>query len=433
LNVKLPFKAVIFKVNDGMEIKSTVRIQYTTPERMGIQKKKLAQIDSIAKKGINDKCYPGCRIIALKDGKVFYDKSFGNHSYGSSEKVNFNTIYDVASVTKISATALALMKLHGERKLDVNKKFGDYLPECRGTNKEDLILSEVMTHQSGLPAWIPFYKRSLGAKGTYKPGYYSDDFSKEYPYRVREGLYSAKTIKDTVYSQILNCNIKDKGKYLYSDLGYYLHQRIIEKMCNLTLDSFLTKFFYLPLGLQTIGYKPYRRFSKDKIAPTENDKEFRKSLLRGDVHDQGAALLGGVAGHAGIFSNANDLAVIMQMLLNKGTYGGERFLDSNSVKLFAWKNFYVGNRRGLCFEKPDPDRKKEGPVTAECSLESFGHSGFTGTFVWADPKNQLIYIFLSNRVHPDATSNKLFSSGIRPKIHKLLYEAIANTKPPFDN
>ena len=433
VNGKLPVSSGIFPLNTGIETASPVRIQYVNPEQMGIQKKKLDQIDSLAKKGISDKCYPGCRILALKDGKVFYDKSFGNYRYGQSEKVDYHTIYDLASVTKISATALALMRLHGEGKLDVTKKFGDYLPECYGTNKSDLTLCEVMTHQAGLPAWIPFYKKSLTEKGVYRSGYYSENFSEEFPFRVRDGMYVTKTIRDSIINQILKCELKHRGKYLYSDLGYYLHQRIIERLTHQTLDSFLLKNFYLRMGLQTIGYRPYKKFSSGLIAPTENDQEFRRTVLCGDVHDQGAALLGGVAGHAGLFSNANDLAVVMQMLLNKGKYGGDQFLDSNSVKLFAWKNYFPENRRGLCFEKPEPNRNKNGPVTEECSLESFGHSGFTGTFVWADPKNQLVYIFLSNRVYPDAGSNKLFASGIRPKIHKLLYEAVADLKPPFGN
>ncbi|MFN5183162.1 MAG: serine hydrolase domain-containing protein [Bacteroidota bacterium] len=388
-------------------------------------------MDSIAEKGIRDRCYPGCRILAIKDGKVFLDKSYGNFTYGNSDNVDENTVYDLASVTKISGTALALMKLHGEGKLDINKTFGDYLSECNGTNTSALRLCEVMTHQSGLPAWIPFYKSSLTDKGVYKPGYYSERQSKDYPFRVRDGMFALSTIRDTILYQVMNCKLKGRGKYLYSDLGYYLHQRIIEKATSQSLDSFLMVKFYRRMGLQTIGYTPHRRLSKDQIAPTENDQEFRKALLCGDVHDQGAALMGGVAGHAGLFSNANDIAVIMQMLLNKGVYGGERFLDSNTVKLFAWKNYFPSNRRGLCFEKPDLDRKKEGPVTSEASMESFGHSGFTGTFVWADPSNQLIYVFLSNRVHPNAESNKLAASHIRPKIHKLLYEAIEDLNPPY--
>ena len=431
VNGKLPVSTSLFPLNSGLDLVKTIRIQYTTPEAMGIQKKKLVQIDSIAKKGISDRCYPGCRILALKDGKVFYDKSFGNYTYGKSNPVNYNTVYDLASVTKVSATALALMKLHGEGKLDVTKKFKDYLNECESTNKADLSLCEVMAHQSGLPAWIPFFKRTLKSKGVHREGYYSDKVSDRYPYRVRRGMYVMNSMRDTIMQAILNCSLKEKGTYVYSDLGYYLHQRIIENMTRSTLDSFLMKKFYLRLGLQTIGYTPYKRFSTDRIAPTENDMEFRKTLLCGDVHDQGAALLGGVAGHAGLFSNANDLAVIMQMLLNKGEYGGERFLDSNSVKLFAWKNYFEGNRRGLCFEKPELKGKKDSPVTSECSMESFGHSGFTGTFVWADPKNQLIYIFLSNRVHPETEPNKLFTSGIRPKIHKLFYDAVQDTRKVF--
>jgi beta-N-acetylhexosaminidase len=429
VNGKLPVTVGNYKRGTGYEIKKAVRIQYTIPYALGIEKKKLAQADSIALKGIKDKCYPGCRILAIKDGKVFYDKSFGTFTYGGADSVTTESIYDLASITKISSSAIALIKLHGDGKLDVNQPVCAYLPEVKGSNKENLLMSELLTHQSGLKAWIPLQNSTIGPKGNYKAGYFSTKPDPNHKLRVSQGLFTVNSMPDTIFKQILNSELLEKGKYLYSDLGYYFHKRIIEKNYGTALDTFVERTFYSRLGLQTMTYKPYRGLSFSRIAPTENDKIFRKSQVRGDVHDPGAALMGGVGGHAGLFSNANDLAVVMQMLLNKGEYGGERYLDSNSVKLFAWKNYFAGNRRGLCFEKPETDPKKESPVTKECSPESFGHSGFTGTFAWADPKNGLVYIFLSNRVYPDAKDNKLAKSGIRGKIHKIFYEAVDSAQP----
>ncbi len=429
VNGKLPVTSGIFTRGTGLELNESVRIQYTVPFAVGIEKKNLSQIDSIAEKGIKDKCYPGCRIIALKDGKVFYDKSFGTYKYGTSDSVNYNTIYDLASITKISSSAISLIKLHGDGKLDVSKKLSTYIPEINGTDKGDLVISDILTHQSGLQAWIPLQNGTIDKKGSFKPGYYTSKPDQNHSLRVAAGMFTLNTMPDSIFKTIVRSELKEKGKYVYSDLGYYFHKRIIEKTYNTTLDSFVTNNFYRKLGLQTMMYKPWEQISCSNIAPTEHDKLFRKTLICGDVHDPGAALMGGVAGHAGLFSNANDLAVLMQMLLNKGVYGGERYLDSNSVKLFAWKNYTEGNRRGLCFEKPETDPKKESPVTKECSPESFGHSGFTGTFAWADPNNGLVYVFLSNRVFPDAKDNKLAKAGIRGKIHKILYEALESAKP----
>jgi beta-N-acetylhexosaminidase len=428
INGKMPVSSAYFKRGCGIELSNRVRIQYISPEGTGIEKKKLQQIDSIALKGIKDKCYPGCRILAVKNGKVFYDKSFGYFTYEKTEPVTVETVYDLASVTKISATALALMQLRDKNSLDVNKRVEDYLPETKNSDKGNLLLCDVLTHQSGLEAWIPFYKVGTDTKGQPKPDFFSSNEDLRFTLRVAEGVWTLPQFKDSIFLQILKSKLKEKGKYVYSDLGYYFHQRIIEKKCNQPINDVLQKNFYDKLGLQTMMYNPSGKIQKARIAPTENNRDFRKQLLRGDVHDPGAALMGGVAGHAGLFSDANDLAVVMQMLLNGGMYGGERYLDSSTVNLFAVKSFVQNNRRGLCFDKPETDSKKESPVADVCSAKSFGHSGFTGTFAWADPETKLVFIFLSNRVYPSAEDNKLAKSGIRSKIHQMLYEATANSK-----
>jgi CubicO group peptidase (beta-lactamase class C family) len=316
------------------------------------------------------------------------------------------------------------MKLESEKLFDYKKTLGYYLPELQGTDKENLVIEDVLTHQAGLQAWIPFYLRTLKKNSDYKPGFYNKKATELFPTRVARNLYVVKGFNDSIYKRIINSKLENPGKYLYSDLGYYFIQQIIERQTQKKLDEYVSDI-YFKVGVE-LTYQPLKKYSINQIAPTENDSKFRKQIVQGFVHDPGAALLGGVAGHAGLFGNALDLAKLMQMYLNKGELNGLRILDSNVVKDFTSCHFCPTNRRGLCFEKPEPDDKKESPVTSECSPESFGHSGFTGTFAWADPKNGLVYVFLSNRVYPDVDPNKLAKLGIRGKIHKAFYEALKN-------
>ncbi len=426
---KLPVSTTIFIRGTGISIPLAMRMQQVAPVVLGIEKKKLAQIDSIAAKGITDKCYPGCQIVAAKDGKIFYYKSFGKFTYEGNDTVTNESIYDLASITKVASSALALMDLVGKKKIDVNQKLSHYLPELKHSNKKDILLKEMLTHQSGLPAGVLNYQTTLGKDNVYKDGYYSRFKTKLFSNQVTDSLFVRGDYADSLYKRIINCKL-GKKEYLYSDLGYYFYKRIIEKTTKTPLDEYVKKNFYSKMGLRSLGYKPLNEYEKKCIAPTENDKIFRKQIIQGYVHDPGAALCGGVGGHAGLFSNAFDLAALMQMYLDKGKYAGKQWLDSNVVKEFTQACFYCPkNRRGLCFDKPETDEKKDSPVTKECSPQSFGHSGFTGTLVWADPKNGLVFVFLSNRVYPDASENKLAKSGIRGQIHKLLYEAISEAKP----
>lgn len=385
--------------------------------------KRFKVIDSIALAGIAGKAYPGCQIVALKDGKVVYQKAFGNYTYEKkSPPVTNGTLYDLASVTKIASSSLGLMKLRSEGKFDLNKNLEDYLPELKGTDKGKLQIEDVLSHQAGLPAWIPFYQSTLEKTKDYKPGYYSKVKNDQFPTPVAQDLFVVKGMQDSIMRQIIASKVKNRGTYLYSDVGYYFIQKIIEKQSEAPLDKYVQNL-YTQTGLG-LTYLPLNYFSQLQIAPTENDLIFRKQVIQGYVHDPGAALLGGVAGHAGLFGNAMDVAKLMQLYLNKGELNGVRVLDSNVVKEFTSCRFCPGNRRGLCFEKPETDLKKDSPVVTDCSSESFGHSGFTGTFAWADPKNNLVVIFLSNRVYPDAADNKLVKLGIRGKIHKAFYDAL---------
>ncbi len=429
VNGKLPVTTTFFKRNTGITIPLALRMQQVAPVVLGIEKKKLAQIDSIAEKGIIDKCYPGCQILAAKDGKIFYYKSFGKFTYEGNDSVTNQSIYDLASVTKVASSALALMDLVGRNKIDVSQKLSFYLPELKRSNKKDILLKEMLTHQSGLPAGVLNYQTTLNKDNSYKEGFYNKTKSIVFSNQVADSLFIRGDYSDSLYKRIINCKL-GKKEYLYSDLGYYFYKKIIEKETKTSLDEYVSKKYYAKMGLRSLSYSPLEYCEKKDIVPTENDKTFRKQLVHGYVHDPGAAMCGGVGGHAGLFSNAFDLAQLMQMYLDKGKYAGKQWLDSNVVKEFTQACLYCPkNRRGLCFDKPETDEKKDSPVTKECSPKSFGHSGFTGTLVWADPKNGLVYVFLSNRVYPSADENKLAKSGIRGQIHKLLYEAINDAKP----
>lgn len=422
VNGKLPVSTSLYKSGHGLVLEPIYKSTELRDTYIGST---FRAVDSIALAGIADKAYPGCQIVAMKDGQVFYQKAFGNYTYSrESPKVTNGTMYDLASITKIASSSLALMKLMSEGKFDYKKTLGSYLPELAGTNKESLVIEEVLSHQAGLQAWIPFYLKTLEKNGEYKPGYYAKKKSDDFPIPVARNLYAVKGYNDSIYKRIIDSRVDNRGKYLYSDLGYYFMQRIIEQQVNKTLDEYVEDL-YAKIGLG-LRYNPLKYFSKLQIAPTENDEKFRKQIIQGYVHDPGAALQGGVAGHAGLFGNALDVANLMQMYLNKGEINGVRLLDSNVVKEFTTCRFCPGNRRGLCFEKPEPDMKKDSPVVSDCSLESFGHSGFTGTFAWADPQNKLVVVFLSNRVFPNAEENKLAKMNIRGKIHKAFYEALKN-------
>lgn len=421
VNGQLPVSTNAYPIGTGLVLEPVSLTRRALEEQFA--EKRFKMIDSIAEAGIQAHAYPGCQIVALKEGRVIYQKSFGNYTYEkNSAPVTNGTLYDLASVTKIAASSLALMKLRSEGKFDVSKTLGYYLPDLSGTDKAALQIEDVLSHQAGLPAWIPFYQSTLTKSKSYKPGYYAKSKSDLFPTPVAHDLYVVKGMKDTIMNQIVSAKLKDRGNYLYSDLGYYFMQEIIEKQSGTSLDKYVQSL-YTQTGLG-LTYLPLNYFSKVQIAPTENDKAFRKQQLQGYVHDPGAALMGGVAGHAGLFGNAMDVARLMQLYLNKGELNGVRLLDSNVVKEFTTCRFCPANRRGLCFEKPELDTKKESPVIADCSSESFGHSGFTGTFAWADPKNKLVVVFLSNRVYPDASENKLVKMGIRGQIHKAFYEAL---------
>lgn len=392
------------------------------PEEIGLTDQSLEIIDSIAQSGITLGAYPGCQVLLARDGKVFYQKAFGHPQYTDTVKVANSDLYDIASVTKIAATTLAIMKLYDQGKLTLDDSLGKFLPVLAASNKSALSIRDIMTHRAGLHAWIPFYKSVINANG-YDNTVISKDSTALFPVKVADSLFINATYRDTIFSRIIHSSLGEKGKYLYSDLGFYLLRLVVEKISGKPFDVYLDETFYSPLGLHYTSFNPYKRFPSAMIMPTENDTEFRKQLIRGTVHDPGAAMLGGISGHAGIFTNSLELGVIMQMLLNKGCYGGMTFLSASTVKTFTSCQFPgSGNRRALGFDKPLQNYKAESPSCKSASAESFGHSGFTGTYTWADPSNGLVYVFLSNRVCPSAANQKLRDLNIRTNIQQAVYD-----------
>lgn len=419
---RLPVTASgLFPASCGIQTGTTGRLKFTLPEDAGLSGRAFQRIDSIVLKGINDRIFPGCQVLVAFQGKVIYQKSFGFHTYDKDVAVRDYDLYDLASVTKVAATTLAIMKLYEEGRIDLDEKLGYYLPELEGSNKAGLHLRDLLSHQAGLQGFIPFYKDVLH-KGQPDTLVFKKVPSAMYPLRVADSLYIRYDYPDTLFKKLVASDLRKERDYKYSDLGFMLLKRLVEKLSGQTLDAYVDENFYRPLGLGNTGYCPREHFPLERIIPTEVDGYFRHARVQGDVHDPAAAMFGGVQGHAGLFSNASDLAVLFQMLLQGGTYAGRCYLTPETIETFT-KSVSRTNRRGLGFDKPTPERG-EGPTCAEASDASYGHTGFTGTYVWADPDYQLVYIFLSNRTYPWSETNKLAESGIRTKIQKIIYQAL---------
>ena len=381
------------------------------------------RLDSVAKSGIAKYAYPGCQVLAMKDGCIVYDTCFGTFTYGGGHKVQPTDLYDLASCTKIFASTLAIMKLYDDGLIDLNKTLADFFPYLKNKAHGKLKLIDIMTHQAGLKAWIPFYKVTIDENGPMAE-FYSDQMDESHTLRVAENLYIVNDYPDRIFDSVSKTPL-GKKKYLYSDMGFYYMPRIVKQITNQNIVDYLNEKFYFPMNLSHICYQPLDHFTRDQIAPTENDTIFRMQQLWGDVHDQAAAMFGGVAGHAGLFGNAHDLAAIMQMFLDGGTYKGVRYLKASTINYFTKAHFAASNdnRRGIGFDKLPLNKK--GPCTASKSgsMKGYGHTGFTGTFVWNDPENDLLVVFLSNRVCPNADANQLMRLNIRSNIHDILYEA----------
>jgi beta-N-acetylhexosaminidase len=399
---------------------------------LGFDVKKLLVMDSICKEAIVKQAFPGCVALVAREGKIVYDKAFGHLGYDRIEATYPETIYDLASVTKICATTMAVMKLYEQGKLDIQKTLADYLPLVRGTDKGNLKIWDVLLHQAGLKDFIPFYQETIEKTKDGAPlsTVYSIRPDSLHSIRVAENLFMRHDWLDTMNTRILESKLGPEGKYVYSDNDFIFMGRIVQAITGMSLDDYVQTNFYGPLGMLTTGFKPRNRFPVDRIAPTELELVFRKQQLRGDVHDPGAAMFGGVSGHAGLFSDAYDLAILEQMLLNGGTLNGQQFLKKETIDYFT--AYHSDNtRRGLGFDKPEKDNatRKDPYPCLSASPQTFGHTGFTGTCVWVDPKYKLIFIFLSNRVNPTSENAKISSLSVRGGLMEAIYQAMGVNGP----
>ncbi|MBL7723198.1 MAG: serine hydrolase [Chitinophagaceae bacterium] len=417
---KLPVSFCQYKFGDGI-VQGNIK-----PTKAQI-KERLSVVDSIAADGVTRKAYPGCVVLAAHKGEIIYHKAFGNYEYDpSSPAMSAESIFDLASVTKISATTVSVMKLYEEGKIKLEGKLKDYLPWVKGTNKEDLKIDDILLHQAGLVPFIAFYKETIDpATGAPNPAIYSTKPQKGYGVRVAENIYLRNDWQDTMMYRILKSPVGPQNKYVYSDNDFIFLGKIVEEVTGMTLDQYTQKTFYNKIGMYSTGFKPRNKFQPECLVPTETEKHFRRQTTKGDVHDEGASMFGGVAGHAGLFSNAYDLSLLYQMLLNGGELNGERYLKPETVRLFTSYNSKI-SRRGLGFDKPEKDNaiRKDPYPALLASPRTFGHTGFTGTCVWVDPEHELVYIFLSNRVHPTRDNNKLGQMLIRGKIQDAIYKAL---------
>ncbi len=404
------------------------KLKNVSPSKIGIDSTQLhKKIDSIALAGISAKAFPGCRVFAAKDGKIFFNKSYGTHTYDSITPVKNSDLYDLASVTKIIGPLPALMKLHGEGKIKLDTKFSHYWWRFRCSDKRHFTMREALAHQARLQPWIPYWKMLKNKDGTFKKKYVRTKPSKRFPYKLSDTLYISRKFRRKIYRAIRQSALRKEKKYKYSGLVFYIFPQLIENLSGESYIDYLNTNFYQPLGAKTLCYKPKEKFPLSRIVPTENDKLFRKKLLHGYVHDEGAATMGGISGNAGLFSTADDLAKVMQMYLQGGVYDGKIYIPKATLNEFTKVQYpKYGNRRGLGFDKPLLKNRENGSCAISASSASFGHGGYTGTFVWADPENGLLFVFLSNRVNPTRENSLIYKLNIRPSIHQVFYDLLQN-------
>ena len=404
------------------------RLGYSTPENHGMDSYSLMQIDQIMEKAIAGRSTPGGVVLVAKDGDVVFERAYGHMDYSRSNPVTPETVYDLASLTKVLATTQIMMFLKSRNLIDVEETVAHYLPELKPTNKGAIAIKDILAHEAGLLAWIPHYARTVES-GSWKVEYFKDRPQNGFAVPVAPNMYASDALPDSLWRWTVESDLRKlssgrrKYSYLYSDVGMYILQRIIERVINQPMGEFLDQNFYSPLGINSLCYNPWSRLDINRIAPTEDDVVFRKRLIQGYVHDPGAAMMGGVSAHAGLFGTANDVAIVMQMMLQKGKYGGIDLLEEKTIEKFTGRRS-TQSRRGWGWDKPALERNNGGGAGALAPKSSFGHTGFTGTAVWADPEHNLVYVFLSNRVYPNAENNKLLREGVRTEIHDVIYNSL---------
>ncbi|WP_116108008.1 glycoside hydrolase family 3 N-terminal domain-containing protein [Lewinella sp. IMCC34191] len=424
--------------NAGLETTANFRMGYANPESVGVDGESLtSNIDVLAREAIREHATPGMVVLVARNGKVVFEKAYGHHTYARKQPVSINDVYDLASVTKVAATTLCVMKLVDDGRIDLDKPLGYYLPELEGTNKENLRIRAILAHRAGLSSWIPFYKYTLTPGRYPKPSsqFYRTAQTGNFVVPVTDKLYMNKVFVDSVWQRIYDSPLPNVGRYRYSDLGFYLMAKLVDRVSGLTVDEFAARHFYRPMGLESLTFNPLRYIDRDRIPPTEVDDYFRMCTVQGYVHDMGAGMMGGVSGHAGLFGSAHDVAALFQMLLQEGTYGGKQYISPQTIHQFTTR-YDDDLRRGLGFDMKQLDEDRSLNMAEDASSRAFGHLGFTGTAVWVDPADDLVYVFLSNRTFPDMENNKLNRLDTRIKMHAAAYEAIdppAERRPSVRN
>ncbi len=424
---RLPVTASVkSSYNAGVMTRPTMRLGYARPEDVGLHPDSLKKIDELAEDAVRKRATPGCVVLVAKDGLIVYEKAFGYHTYQKRQPVRVDDVYDLASVTKIAAATMAIMQLHERHKLDIDLPLSTFLPELENSNKLDMTIRDIMAHHAGLISWIPFYQKTVsGGRRNGRPmlEYYRDAEEAEFDVPVARSLYMRTDYVDSVWQQIIHSDLRSRTDYRYSDLGFYLFAKLVERVSGLPLDEYVKKEFYDPLHLNVTTFNPWKMLPLSKIPPTESDRYFRRQEVHGYVHDMGAAMLGGVSGHAGLFSNARELAVLMQMLLQGGYYNQKRYLKPETVSAFT-KRHPHSTRRGIGFDMPELDPTLPVNLSPLASPNTFGHLGFTGICAWADPDNKIVYVFLSNRTYPSMYNYKLSKYDYRPRIQSVIYGAL---------
>lgn len=414
-----------YQVNHGLSTEQLNRLGFTTPINVQMDTEKFFQIDEIMNKAISDKLTPGGQILVARKGKVIYQKSFGYQTYDKLVQVKNSDLYDIASLTKIMATLPVVMKVYDAKAITMQTQLGEMLPVFKDTDKSTIVFKNLLSHYAGLQAWVPFYKATLDKEGRPSNKYYRQEAAPNFSFQVAENLYIRNDYRDTIMKSIADSKLLPKIEYKYSDFTFIILKEYLEKYTGKKLENLVQEEFYQSLGANYTLYNPLQKFDKQVIAPSEIDRYYRYQLLQGYVHDMEAAMEGGVGGHAGVFSNAMDLAKIMQMYLQKGNYGGIQYFSEQTFNDFNTCYFCPdGNRRGIGFDKPQLPGNA-GPTCGCVTMTSFGHTGFTGTMAWADPENELVYIFLSNRTFPDSNApNELSRNNVRERIQQVIYDAI---------
>lgn len=419
-----------WKAGHGILTPGGIRMQYGLPENAGLSSALLrGKVDSIVAAGIEAGAFPGCEVMIARKGVVVLHNTYGYHTYEQRTQVQKDDLYDLASVTKISSTLAGLMFLEGRGKFSSDLTLGQYLPFFRNSDKGDIAINQILTHQAGLKAWIPFWKETTKKNGNLKRSIYRHEMSERFSLRVADNLFIKPEYRDRILKEIRKSSLSSEKKYVYSDLGFIVMPAIITEVTGKEWTEFLTDSIYQRLGAFDIVFNPWNRYSPSRIVPTEYDSLFRRQQLHGTVHDEGAAMLGGISGHAGLFATANDLMKLMETYRRMGSYGGEQIFSRNVMEKYTRVQYPENNNyRGLGFDKPylnnnelDP---KEAYPAASASPSSFGHSGYTGTFVWMDPKYEVSYIFLSNRVYPTRNNNLISALKIRGSILQAVYDSI---------